>query len=443
MAQFNQESEKKEFLGYLMLGLSLLIIVLLIFFSFMKADYQGDNYRMYSSGKYYLNSFTFSFTANEKYENINFSTAVPVLFWIGILICSIGSLYYIFIADGLISFLQMLLHSIGGILGLIASFMYLNFGKRVIDQTSPEWHFTAGFIITFAVYGLFILAGLGVLILSIVGVIIAKREEKITKRKNRELKQKRYHENLKEAKTLIKLGRKQKENGQYHHAKKSFEKALELVPRYATPKEELKDIKKLIEKQQADQLIAEGQELLSNYYFIKAIEKFDEAIKIYPKSTKANELKEKAREKKIQTLIEEFNALLSQEKINEAKAKIGELRNFDPTNLNIKKLQNKIQEAKDKVMKAKVKKREDTLRNIINTYSRIKLTNMAELLEFESTIELQRWILNLPDKSGFYIEGSEVVIAEKLQKETSEAEAAIAKLLNDFEQFEQEGRGKV
>ena len=60
-------------------------------------------------------------------------------------------------------------------------------------------------------------------------------------------------------------------------------------------------------------------------------------------------------------------------------------------------------------------KREENLKKILRSYSRISLKLMAELLEFRNVIDLQKWIIDLPGEKLFYIEGEEVVIPKDLK----------------------------
>jgi len=59
--------------------------------------------------------------------------------------------------------------------------------------------------------------------------------------------------------------------------------------------------------------------------------------------------------------------------------------------------------------------RQANLMKVIENYSKISLEVMAELLGFETVIDLQKWILNQPGKKSFYIEGSEVIIPKELK----------------------------
>lgn len=54
---------------------------------------------------------------------------------------------------------------------------------------------------------------------------------------------------------------------------------------------------------------------------------------------------------------------------------------------------------------------------ILNSYSKISLDLMAQLLEFKTTLALQKWIINLPGEKVFYIEGNEVIIPKDLKAE--------------------------
>lgn len=60
-------------------------------------------------------------------------------------------------------------------------------------------------------------------------------------------------------------------------------------------------------------------------------------------------------------------------------------------------------------------KRQENLKKILKSYSRISLTLMAELLEFRNVLDLQKWIIDLPGEPLFYIEGDEVVIPKDLK----------------------------
>ncbi|MBD3192985.1 MAG: hypothetical protein GF308_20275 [Candidatus Heimdallarchaeota archaeon] len=463
-----------------------------------------------------MNKNTFFWAAKDYFTSITYSVAIMVLFWVSFGLIILGSIYYYYIAkEDYFSFIQIISYIVGGGLGVTASILFLNFGKQVIEQTTPDWHYAYGFYVTFGLCALYMLSGLVPLILGPLGLFIEREEfysktrniKKVTTRiitipkrrrakrtanryvaqaeefkalKNfdkakallesaieiypdhetaskmleRLHKQKHQKEERAKANELLELARKYKKERKYLEAEKTYKKILSMSADVRLPTRTVREIKKELEgvtkiitkkqKKQADKLIAAGNKALANKKFDKAIEKFDKAIKIYPEHSKAQESKEKALEQKSQFLMKEFDTLLSQEKVKEAEAKIAELRTFDPNNPHIKHLQQKIQETMEKIAsREKIREREETLRKIINTYSRIELTNMAELLEFDDTLELQRWILSLSDKNSFYIEGSEVVIAEKLQDDATEAEAAISKLLNDFDKFEQEGRGKI
>ena len=60
-------------------------------------------------------------------------------------------------------------------------------------------------------------------------------------------------------------------------------------------------------------------------------------------------------------------------------------------------------------------KRQENLKKILRSYSRISLTLMAELLEFRNVLDLQKWIIDLPGEPLFYIEGEEVIIPKDLK----------------------------
>ena len=60
-------------------------------------------------------------------------------------------------------------------------------------------------------------------------------------------------------------------------------------------------------------------------------------------------------------------------------------------------------------------KRQENLKKIIKSYSRISLKLMTELLGFRNVLDLQKWIIDLPGEKLFYIEGTEVVIPRDLK----------------------------
>ncbi|NHJ87201.1 MAG: hypothetical protein FK734_17185 [Asgard group archaeon] len=65
------------------------------------------------------------------------------------------------------------------------------------------------------------------------------------------------------------------------------------------------------------------------------------------------------------------------------------------------------------------------LSSIIKRYNSISLNELAQLLEFENTIALQEWLIDLPDSFEFKIDKGYVIIPEFLKTESKEAEAAL------------------
>ncbi|NHJ87616.1 MAG: hypothetical protein FK734_19300 [Asgard group archaeon] len=76
--------------------------------------------------------------------------------------------------------------------------------------------------------------------------------------------------------------------------------------------------------------------------------------------------------------------------------------------------------------------REANLRKIIKRYSEISLERMASLLKFKETLELEKWLLDLPDELAFKVQKDVVKIPQLLQDETVEAEEAINRIVDSF-----------
>jgi len=64
-------------------------------------------------------------------------------------------------------------------------------------------------------------------------------------------------------------------------------------------------------------------------------------------------------------------------------------------------------------------KRSKSLKKIIKFYTKIPLDSMAQLLEFNNTIELQKWIMDLPDELALTIDGTDVLIPATLKNDQS------------------------
>ena len=88
----------------------------------------------------------------------------------------------------------------------------------------------------------------------------------------------------------------------------------------------------------------------------------------------------------------------------------------------------------DKADLALQKERETNLRKIIKRYSEISLERMVKLLKFKETLELEKWLLELPDELAFKVQKDVVKIPQLLQSESIEAEEAIAKIVNSFKE---------
>ncbi|HUT81414.1 MAG TPA: HEAT repeat domain-containing protein [Candidatus Bathyarchaeia archaeon] len=80
------------------------------------------------------------------------------------------------------------------------------------------------------------------------------------------------------------------------------------------------------------------------------------------------------------------------------------------------------------------KEREMNLRKIIKRYSEISLDRMASLLKFKENLELEKWLLDLPDELAFQVHKDVVTIPQLLQNESLEAEEAIDKIINSFKE---------
>lgn len=88
--------------------------------------------------------------------------------------------------------------------------------------------------------------------------------------------------------------------------------------------------------------------------------------------------------------------------------------------------------------------RSENLRKILKRYgNQISLSKMAQLLEFKDIIDLEKWLLSLPEDIALQIEGDQVLLPQELQSGTKEAEQAIDKLLARFEEYERQAQGKV
>jgi rubrerythrin len=80
------------------------------------------------------------------------------------------------------------------------------------------------------------------------------------------------------------------------------------------------------------------------------------------------------------------------------------------------------------------KERELNLRKIIKRYSEISLERMAKLLKFKKTLDLETWLLDLPDELAFQVQKDVVKIPQLLQSESLEAEEAINQIIDSFKE---------
>ncbi|NHJ48773.1 MAG: hypothetical protein FK733_13395 [Asgard group archaeon] len=78
--------------------------------------------------------------------------------------------------------------------------------------------------------------------------------------------------------------------------------------------------------------------------------------------------------------------------------------------------------------------RENNLRKIIKRYSEISLERMAKLLKFKKTLDMETWLLDLPDELAFEIQKDVVKIPQLLQTESIEAEEAINQIIDSFKE---------
>lgn len=78
------------------------------------------------------------------------------------------------------------------------------------------------------------------------------------------------------------------------------------------------------------------------------------------------------------------------------------------------------------------KERETNLRKIIKRYSEISLERMVKLLKFKETLELEKWLLDLPDELAFKVQKDVIKIPQLLQSDSVEAEEAINTIINSF-----------
>lgn len=69
--------------------------------------------------------------------------------------------------------------------------------------------------------------------------------------------------------------------------------------------------------------------------------------------------------------------------------------------------------------------RVNDLKQIFKRYKSISLEEMTQLLDFQDTIALQNWLLDLPNEITFVIDKGYVIIPAELQEETAEAETKI------------------
>ena len=72
-----------------------------------------------------------------------------------------------------------------------------------------------------------------------------------------------------------------------------------------------------------------------------------------------------------------------------------------------------IKEQKEQINQQKeeiVSDKQTILKNILQRYSKIHIQEMAELLDFNDTIQIKRWLLSLPQDFTFYLEDDEVII---------------------------------
>ncbi len=59
---------------------------------------------------------------------------------------------------------------------------------------------------------------------------------------------------------------------------------------------------------------------------------------------------------------------------------------------------------------------------------------MVKLLKFKETLELEKWLLELPDELAFKVQKDVIKIPQLLQSESVEAEEAINRIINSFKE---------
>jgi len=75
-------------------------------------------------------------------------------------------------------------------------------------------------------------------------------------------------------------------------------------------------------------------------------------------------------------------------------------------------------------------KQSESLKKIIKSYTKIPLDSMVQLLEFTDTIELQKWIMDLPEELALTIDGTDVLIPASLKNDQS-----ISKMTDNIDRY--------
>jgi len=75
----------------------------------------------------------------------------------------------------------------------------------------------------------------------------------------------------------------------------------------------------------------------------------------------------------------------------------------------------------------KQKQREKNFQEIIKTYRKISLINLAKLLKFPDELSLQKFLIRIKGEKAFHIEGKNVIIPEKVKRQTKESSIKVIK----------------
>ncbi|MBD3191783.1 MAG: hypothetical protein GF308_14145 [Candidatus Heimdallarchaeota archaeon] len=205
----------------------------------------------------------------------------------------------------------------------------------------------------------------------------------------------------------------------------------------------------------------EGKAFLTSDQLGEARQCFKQIVELLPHHSEAQQLLDKTdkalalrKEQRLKALLEAGERYLEEGAITKAEEQLAAMRELDPAHSFLDSFEQALAAKKQKLVQqaeeerrvaaaaALRQEREETLRKLIKKVDRIAVDELAQLLQFQDSLEVKRWIIDLPDAVPLKIDKDDVIISQELRLDSSKTEQAIDELLQSFEEFERKGKGK-